>query len=102
MFCTLAAFGSHAAMAWPATVYAGTCGTPAYPTIQAAVTAVAVDGTVKVCPGTYPEQVTITKSVTVTGVVSGNADAAIVTSPTTGVVVNTADLYQYQPPSGHR
>jgi hypothetical protein len=84
-------------MAWPATAYTGSCGTPAYPTIQAAVNAVATGGTVKVCPGTYPEQVTITRNVTVTGVVFGNADAAIVTSPTTGVVANTADLYG--PPS---
>jgi len=97
VFCALAVFGNHAAMAWPTTAYAGTCGAPAYPSIQAAVNAVATGGTVEVCPGTYPEQVTITRNVTVIGVVSGNADAAIVTSPTTGVVANTADLYQ--PPS---
>jgi parallel beta-helix repeat protein len=89
----LAAFGSQAAFAWPTTAFAGTCGTPSYPTIQAAVTAVATGGTVKVCPGTYPEQVTITRNVTLVGVVSGNADAAIVTSPVAGVLVNTADLY---------
>jgi parallel beta-helix repeat protein len=94
IFCAFAAFGSHAAMAWPTTAYVGTCGTPTFPTIQAAVNAVAVAGTVKVCPGTYPEQVTITRNVTVVGVLSGNADAAVVTSPTTGVVINTADLYE--------
>jgi len=93
IFFVLVAFGCQAAMAWPTTIYAGTCGSPNQPTIQLAVNAVAVGGTVKVCPGTYPEQVLITRNVTVTGVANGNADAAVITSPATGVVVNTADLY---------
>jgi hypothetical protein len=46
IFIVLAAFGSQAAFAWPTTAFAGTCGTPSYPTIQAAVTAVATGGTV--------------------------------------------------------
>jgi parallel beta-helix repeat protein len=92
MFLLLAAFGCQAAIAWPTTIYAGGCGSPNEPTIQQAVNAVAVGGTVNVCPGTYPEQVLITRNVTVTGVANGNADAAVITSPATGVVVNTADL----------
>lgn len=97
IFSVLTAFGSQEVLAWPATIYAGGCGTPNQPTIQLAVNAVAVGGTVKVCPGTYPEQVLITRNVTLTGVAVGNADAAVITSPSTGVVANTSDLYQ--PPS---
>jgi parallel beta-helix repeat protein len=97
MFFVLTAFGSQEVLAWPATIYAGSCGSPNEPTIQLAVNAVAVGGTVKVCPGTYPEQVLITRNVTVTGVAVGNADAAIITSPTGGVVVNTTDLYPISP-----
>ena len=101
IFC-VTALGSQQLLASPApstpsTVYAGTCGTPNQPTIQQAVNAVAVGGTVKVCPGTYPEQVTITRNLTLTGVASGNADAAVVTSPIAGVVVNSADTYNAFP-----
>jgi parallel beta-helix repeat protein len=99
MFFVLTAFGAQVALAWPTTVYVGSCGTPTEPTIQLAVNAVAVGGTVKVCPGTYPEQVLITRNVTLTGVASGNADAAVITSPTTGVVANTSDLYGPPPAS---
>ena len=83
-----------------ATVYVGACG-PAkattYPTIQQAVNAVPAGSTVFVCPGTYPEQVTITKNLNLIGVQSGTADSAVITSPTGGVVQNTYDLYE--PPS---
>jgi hypothetical protein len=75
-----------------ATVYVGGCGKPSYPTIQAAVTASAAGGTVDVCPGIYPEQVTINKNLTVTGVQVGTADAAVITSPAGGVAQNTLDL----------
>lgn len=47
-----------------ATLYVGSCAVPSKPTIQSAVTASAPGGIVKVCPGTYPEQVTINKSLT--------------------------------------
>jgi parallel beta-helix repeat protein len=97
MFFALTAFGSQVALAWPTTIYVGSCGTPTAPNIQTAVNTVAVGGTVKVCPGTYPEQVLITRNVTLTGVASGNADAAVITSPATGVVANTADLYPPYP-----
>jgi len=81
-----------------ATIYVGTCGTPNQPTIQKAVTASVAGGTVLICPGTYPEQVTITKNLTVTGVQSGNADSVVITSPATGVVSNTTDLYSTTSP----
>jgi parallel beta-helix repeat protein len=81
-----------------ATVYVGNCGgTPKYATIQAAVNASSPGGTVDICPGPYPEQVTITKNLTVTGIQAGTMDAIVITSPGGGVVQNTFDLYM--PPS---
>ena len=43
----------------------GSCSTPDYNTIQAAVTAASPGDTIVVCPGTYSEQVTIDKGVTI-------------------------------------
>lgn len=92
----LAAIGIGAQTLSAATVYVGSCG-PAkattYTTIQQAVTAVPAGSVIFVCPGTYPEQVTITKNLTLKGLLSGTADAAVITSPSGGVVQNTYDLY---------
>src|SRR5579875_654246 len=92
------ALGAHALAG--ATLYVGSCGpakATSYPTIQQAVTAAPAGATVLVCPGTYPEQVTITKNLNLVGVQSGAADSAVITSPAGGVVQNTYDLYM--PPS---
>lgn len=78
-------------------IYAGACGTPNQPTIQKAVNAVTAGGTVKVCPGTYPEQVLITKNLNLTGVGNGNGNAAVITAPAAGVQVNASDLYTASP-----
>ena len=52
------------------TVAVGTCmsGATVFTTIQEAVNAAAPGSTVTICPGNYPEQVTITKALTLTGV----------------------------------
>jgi len=91
IFLVLAALGGQSILA--GTIYVGACGTPNQPTIQKAVNASSPGGTVKVCPGTYPEQVTITHNLNLSGVASGAADSAVITSPVGGVQVNTADLY---------
>src|ERR1039458_4476088 len=84
-----------AGQAFSSTVAVGTCTTFFnYPTIQQAVTAVPAGGTVKVCPGTYPEQVTITKNLTLIGF---GPTASTVTVPAGGLVVNAADIFS--PPS---
>jgi nitrous oxidase accessory protein len=54
------------------TVYVGSCRPHqvSYPTISAAVAAVAANTTVDICPGTYPESVTITTPLTLKGLTS--------------------------------
>jgi hypothetical protein len=63
-----------------------------YATIQQAVNASQSGGTIDVCPGNYPEQVTIRKQITLTGVVSSGQQAAVIVSPSGGVVQNTRDF----------
>jgi hypothetical protein len=76
------------------TVQVGTCRNhvATFTTIQAAVNASSPGGTVLVCPGTYPEQVTVKKALTITGVQSGTLDAAVVVAPSGGAVQNTTSL----------
>ena len=56
------------------TVLVGTCrhGLQTYPTISQAVSSVPAGSTVLVCPGNYPEQVTITQHLILRGVQSAN------------------------------
>jgi parallel beta-helix repeat protein len=87
-----AAMGLHAqsASATTAVVSVGASCQPTikarYATIQAAVTAVSPGSTILVCPGTYPEQVTISKPVTIRGVNDNNQGAAVITIPAGGLV----------------
>jgi hypothetical protein len=48
-----------------------------YQTIQAAVNAVPSGSTIEVCPGTYPEQVVISKPLTLTGAMSEASNAEV-------------------------
>lgn len=72
------------------TVVVGTCQNAgnAILKIQDGVNAAAAGSTVMVCPGKYAEQVEIAKSLTLTGMQSGNKDAVIITLPA-GVSNNT-------------
>jgi hypothetical protein len=83
------------------TVQVGNCkGIPAddtFATIQAAVNASAAGTTILVCPGVYPEQVTINKALTIRGVRSGTSDAAIIVAPAGGIVANTTSLTSGNP-----
>jgi hypothetical protein len=84
--------------AFASTVTVGLCPGPGthYTTIQAAVTAVPTGSTVKVCPNNYPEQVTINKNLTLTGIASGTSDAAVVTVPLGGLVTNgVTDIFGF-------
>lgn len=64
-----------------------------YPTIQLAVNAAPAGGTVKVCPGVYPEQVTINKNLTLIGT---GPTASTVVVPAGGLVTNgVTDIYNH-------
>jgi parallel beta-helix repeat protein len=49
-----------------------------FTTISAAVAGVPAGATIQVCPGVYPEQVTITQPLTLQGIRSGNANRAVI------------------------
>jgi len=73
------------------TAVVGTCKSgPKFATIQAAVNAVAPSGKVFVCPGVYPEQVTISQPLTLQGVLDTNSDAgsAVLSVPAAGLIQN--------------
>lgn len=72
------------------TVQVGTCMTSlkSYPSIAAALSVVGPGATVDICPGTYPEQLTISSPVSLVGVVNGTAAAAILTVPSSGLTQN--------------
>jgi parallel beta-helix repeat protein len=84
-------FGAASANA-AGTVFVGGCGTPTYATIQDGINHATAGSTVDVCPGTYPEQVSINKRLTLQGIAVGTADQAIVAAPPGGVVANTVSL----------
>jgi len=71
--------------------YVGNCRAGALPTITAALAATPQPNVVKICPGTYPEQVHITYAVTLQGMTSGNSGEVIIASPPNGLVVNATD-----------
>jgi hypothetical protein len=73
----------------------GLCAGPGthYSTIQAAVNATAANATIDICPGTYPEQVMITKNLTLLGVKSGTMYAPTIVTPAGGLVANGSDIF---------
>jgi hypothetical protein len=76
------------------TIGVGTCNPKIvnFSTIGAAVTAAPSGAVIQVCPGPYPEQVVITKPLTLEGVTFGNSSAAHITVPAGGIVANAAYL----------
>jgi len=65
---------------------------PSYATISAAVSGVPPFSTVLVCPGTYPDQVTIAQPLTLKGITSANAGQAVITVPGSGLGFVTTGL----------
>ncbi len=75
---------------WASTnLVVGTCakGTQ-FTTIQEAVDHAAAGATIEVCPGNYPEAVTIHENLTLKGITSGTAAAAVIAQPAAGIPVN--------------
>ena len=77
------------------TVQVGNCltGPQNFSTISAAVSSVPPGSTVEVCPGTYAEQVPITKALTLVGVTSGTANRVLITVPSSGPVQNAVSMF---------
>lgn len=86
-------FGSVEAFATNFAV--GTCkpSLPSFTTISAAVAAVPPLSTVFVCPGTYPEQVTINQPLTLKGVTEKNSAQVVVAAPSGGLSANVNSIF---------
>jgi hypothetical protein len=78
---------AHLAVADDNDFAVGTCKPKltSFSTIQAAVSAVPPGSTVLVCPGVYPEQVTISRPLTLQGIADSNLDQIVITVPGTGL-----------------
>ncbi len=85
--------------AFSTTVAVGTCTRFVhFATIQLAVNSVPAGSTIDICPGNYPEQVTINKSLTLKGVASASGDQTVVIlPPASGMVANGASAFSGAP-----
>jgi hypothetical protein len=83
------AFGAQELHATTLTYIVGTCkaGTQ-FTTIQSALNKTPAANVIEVCPGTYPEQLTIINEVTLEGITSGNSSAIRITPPAAGLATN--------------
>jgi len=95
------ALGAPELHATTLTYIVGTCkaGTQ-FSTIQAALNKSPAADVIEVCPGTYPEQLTIINAVTLEGIVSGNTSAIQITSPAAGLKTN-ATINGSDPAAAH-
>jgi parallel beta-helix repeat protein len=70
---------------------------PSFDTFADAIAGTPTGGTINVCPGTYAEQFTITKNLTINGIASGNGGLPVVVPPAGGLLQN---IVTYNVPSG--
>jgi hypothetical protein len=64
-----------------------------FTTISASVAGVPAGSKILVCPGTYPEQVTITQPLILQGIAAGNSNRAVITiNPTGGLAPNVTSI----------
>lgn len=61
--------------------YVGTCKAGSFAKLSAAISAAPAGSTIYVCPGTYAEQLIISKPLTLQGVISSNTSRAIIAVP---------------------
>src|ERR1700684_2936226 len=90
LFTAVLLFGTHYTLA--ANFGVGTCepNLVSFSTISAAVAAVPAGSIIEVCPGLYPEQVNISKALTLEGITSGSSDQAIIAVPAAGLVLDAS------------
>ena len=74
------------------TFYVGTCKIGAFGTIQAAVNSdtVPAGSVINVCPGNYPEQVVMSKSLTLQGIFNSNSSQAVIAVPSGGLTTTSS------------
>jgi hypothetical protein len=86
---------AHLAMANNDTFAVGTCkpNLTSFTTIQTAVNSVPPGSTVLVCPGVYPEQVTIQQPLTLQGITFSNSDLVSITVPGGGLPTTVASSF---------
>jgi hypothetical protein len=60
------------------TYYVGTCKTGGYSNISEAISKVPADSTIKICPGTYVEDLFISKPLTLQGMLVGNSSQVLI------------------------
>lgn len=85
-----------------ATVIVGNCqNLVQFSTISAAINAVPSGSVIRICPGTYSEQLNINKSLTLTGVPFGTSDAIVIVPPSSGLSANATSLSNNNPLTAH-
>ena len=90
LFALLVIFSAPSLVA--STFYVGNCKVGAFGTIQAAVDSALVPAgsVIDVCPGNYPEQVVISKKLTIQGIFNSNSTQAVVAMPTKGLMTTSS------------
>src|ERR1035438_4835680 len=73
-----------------ATYYVGFCKSGALGSIGAAVATVPAGSTIDVCPGTYFEQVVISKALTLQGIFFNNSSQAVIAVPSGGLATTSS------------
>jgi hypothetical protein len=92
---SVAALGALPAYARnPPKVQVGGClsGFANYTTISTALSSVPAGSTIQICPGTYPEQLTISQNVSLVGVTANGSSQPRIVAPSGGLVTNAAYL----------
>ncbi len=64
-----------------------------FSTISDAVASVPPGSTIQVCPGVYPEQITISQPLTLQGIASGGQDQIVITVPSTPLSANVMSMF---------
>ncbi|HUA16036.1 MAG TPA: NosD domain-containing protein [Verrucomicrobiae bacterium] len=95
LLLTAAIFLGFSSFAEAGTYAVGSCTTyGTYPTITQAVESVPAGSVIEVCPGTYAEQIVITKRLTLKGVSNASGgDSAVIVPPATGLATNGNDIF---------
>jgi hypothetical protein len=102
IFATTLLVGALGQNLFAATVVVGNCRPLVqFSSISAAISAVPAGSIIQICPGTYTEQISINKNLTLTGVSSGTSDAVVIVPPGGGLAPNATSLSSSNPLTAH-